>query len=209
MMRKLMTNVVLYGTGTNAAVPGYVVGGKTGTAQVVGPHGGYLRHTNNASFMAAFPMQDPQYVIYVLVLQPKPDATTHGFTTGGYIAAPTVGRIIARIGPMLGILPVTGDQLAALDAALTVPLQPVAPPGAAALGPGNPLPPGANGFAYELMGEKPPGTVAARSSQLPATLSASHSVRHSHGGIMAPIYPAIGSHMTERNLPADNQFAEQ
>jgi cell division protein FtsI (penicillin-binding protein 3) len=158
MMRKLMTGVVLTGTGVKAAVPGYVVGGKTGTAQVVGPHGGYLKHTNNASFMAAFPMNDPQYVIYVLVLQPKADATTGGFTTGGQIAAPTVGRIIARIGPMLGVLPATGDQLAALDAALTVPLQPVPPPGVIALGPGRPLPPGANGFAYQLMGEKPPMT---------------------------------------------------
>ena len=118
MMCKLMTNVVLYGTGKNAQVPGYVVGGKTGTAQVVGPHGGYLKHTNNASFMAAFPMENPQYVIYVLVLQPKADATTFGFTTGGYIAAPSVGRIIARIGPMLGIMPADGEQLAQLDAAV-------------------------------------------------------------------------------------------
>jgi cell division protein FtsI (penicillin-binding protein 3) len=57
---------------------------------------------------------------------------------------------------MLGVLPATGDQLAALDAQLTVPLQPIPPPGVVALGPGRPLPPGANGFAYELMGEKPP-----------------------------------------------------
>ena len=95
-------------------MPGYVVGGKTGTAQVVGPDGRYMKHTNNASFMAAFPMNDPQYVIYVLVLQPHADATTGGFTTGGQIAAPTVGRIIARIGPMLGVLPAAGDELAAL-----------------------------------------------------------------------------------------------
>jgi cell division protein FtsI (penicillin-binding protein 3) len=138
------------------------VGGKTGTAQVVGPYGKYLLHTNNASFMAAFPMNDPQYVIYVLVLQPKADATTHGFTTGGYIAAPAVGRIIARIGPMLGVLPADGDELAALEASLTVPLQPVAPPGVVALGPGRPLPAGANGFAYALLGEKPPGGAAKR-----------------------------------------------
>jgi cell division protein FtsI (penicillin-binding protein 3) len=162
LMRKMMTNVVLYGTGTQAQVPGYVVGGKTGTAQVVGPYGKYLLHTNNASFMAAFPMNDPQYVIYVLVLQPKADATTHGFTTGGYIAAPAVGRIIARIGPMLGVLPADGDELAALEASLTVPLQPVAPPGVVALGPGRPLPAGANGFAYALLGEKPPGGAAKR-----------------------------------------------
>jgi cell division protein FtsI (penicillin-binding protein 3) len=159
LMRKMMTNVVLYGTGTQAQVPGYVVGGKTGTAQVVGPYGKYLLHTNNASFMAAFPMNDPQYVIYVLVLQPKADATTHGFTTGGYIAAPAVGRIIARIGPMLGVLPADGDELAALEASLTVPLQPVAPPGVVALGPGRPLPAGANALAYQLLGEKPPGGV--------------------------------------------------
>ncbi|WP_297367923.1 penicillin-binding protein 2 [Acidocella sp.] len=156
IMRKMMTDVVLFGTGKNAAVPGYVVGGKTGTAQVVGPNGTYLKHTNNASFMAAFPMDDPQYVVYVLVLQPKPDKTTYGFTTGGYIAAPTVGRIIARIGPMLGIMPASGDQLAALDAQLTVPLDPTPPPGQRALGPGNPYPPGANDYAYELNGQTPP-----------------------------------------------------
>jgi cell division protein FtsI (penicillin-binding protein 3) len=182
MMRKLMTGVVLSGTGTAAAVPGYVVGGKTGTAQVVGPGGRYLLHTNNASFMAAFPMNDPQYVIYVLVLQPHADATTHGFTTGGIIAAPTVGRIIARIGPMLGVLPAGGDELAALDASLTVPMNPVAPPGVVALGPSRPLPPGANEFAYQLLGMKPP---AARPPRLEALLSASHG--NGRTKIMAPV----------------------
>jgi cell division protein FtsI (penicillin-binding protein 3) len=161
IMRKLMTNVVMSGTGTNAQVPGYVVGGKTGTAQVVGPGGRYLLHTNNASFMAAFPMQNPQYVIYVLVLQPHADATTHGFTTGGWIAAPTVGRIIARIGPMLGVLPATGDELAALESSLSLPMDPTPPPGEIALGPGRPIPPGANMFAYQLMGMKPPGAAGA------------------------------------------------
>ncbi len=177
MMRKLMTGVVLTGTGVRAQVPGYVVGGKTGTAQVVGPHGGYLKHTNNASFMAAFPMNDPQYVIYVLVTQPKADKTTGGFTTGGQIAAPTVGRIIARIGPMLGVLPATGDTLAALDAALTVPMDPLPPPGETALGPGRPLPPGANIFAYELLGQRPPG------------------------GVPVAVGPGVMRHMTQRNAP--------
>jgi cell division protein FtsI (penicillin-binding protein 3) len=206
MMRKLMTNVVLTGTGGKAAVPGYVVGGKTGTAQVVGPNGRYLKHTNNASFMAAFPMNAPQYVIYVVVLQPKPDATTAGFTTGGMIAAPTVGRIIARIGPMLGVLPATGDQLAALDASLTVPMDPAPPPGAIALGPGRPLPPGANGFAYQLMGEKPP---AAPKPPAPV-LSAAHGGPGHH--VMAPVYPPANGnmrHMTQQALPSDSQVAER
>jgi cell division protein FtsI (penicillin-binding protein 3) len=156
IMRKLMTSVVLNGTGKFAQVPGYLVGGKTGTAQVVSPGGGYLKHTNNASFMAAFPMEAPQYVIYVLVLQPKPDATTFGYTTGGYISAPVVARIISRIGPMLGIMPHDLADLAALNTQWTIPMPPQAPPGAPVLNQNHPLPPGANGFAYELMGAKPP-----------------------------------------------------
>ena len=202
IMRKLMTNVVLFGTGQYAAVPGYVVGGKTGTAQVVGPNGRYLLHTNNASFMAAFPMQDPQYVVYVLVMQPKADATTHGFTTGGYIAAPTVSRIIARMGPMLGVMPSSGDDLAQLDAQLTVPLSPSPPPGQHALGPDDPLPPGANAFAYELMGKKPP--VAAVQVQpehgLDIQPAASKGHKALHDGIMAPVSPMMGSHMTARDV---------
>ena len=202
IMRKLMTNVVLFGTGQYAAVPGYVVGGKTGTAQVVGPNGRYRLHTNNASFMAAFPMQNPQYVVYVLVMQPKADATTHGFTTGGYIAAPTVSRIIARMGPMLGIMPSSGDELAQLDAQLTVPLSPAPPPGQHALGPDDPLPPGANAFAYELMGKKPP--VAAAQMRLNHGVdiqpAASKGRKALHDGIMAPVSPMMGSHMTARDV---------
>lgn len=207
LMRKLMTNVVLYGTGTMAAVPGYVVGGKTGTAQVVGPNGRYLLHTNNASFMAAFPMQDPQYVIYVLVLQPKPDATTHGFTTGGYIAAPTVGRIISRIGPMLGIVPATGDTLAALDTSLTLPLKPTTPPGAAALGPGRPLPSGANAFAYVLLGEKPPPGSEYKAPAAPIFLTAAHGAHRSKSPTGSPA--SQGKNMARRHSSGTTKIAEQ
>jgi cell division protein FtsI (penicillin-binding protein 3) len=218
IMRRLMTDVVYSGTGTGAAaaVPGYVVGGKTGTAQVVGPNGRYLKHTNNASFMAAFPMESPQYVIYVLVLQPKADATTHGFTTGGMIAAPTVARVIARIGPMLGVLPETGDQLAASETALMLPLDPTPPPGEVALGPGRPLPPGANAFAYQLMGEKAPGgsgNAKIRTLRPDTELSASHGTAQNR--LMAPILGAANHmHMTMAApaafspLPAGRRLAE-
>jgi cell division protein FtsI (penicillin-binding protein 3) len=216
IMRKLMTGVVLTGTGVKAQVQGYVVGGKTGTAQVVGPHGGYLKHTNNASFMAAFPMNDPQYVIYVLVLQPHADATTGGFTTGGQIAAPTVGRIIARIGPMLGVLPATGDELAALDASLTIPMDPLPPPGEVALGPGRPLPAGANRFAYMLLGEKPPASAVPAGLRPDALLSASHATSapaRGGSGIMAPVYPppnaAAMRHMTELNPKPNANSGEE
>jgi cell division protein FtsI (penicillin-binding protein 3) len=196
-------------------VPGYVVGGKTGTAQVVGPRGGYLKHTNNASFMAAFPMNAPQYVIYVLVLQPHADATTGGFTTGGQIAAPTVGRIIARIGPMLGVMPVTGDALAALDASLTVPMNPLPPPGQIALGPGRPLPAGANMFAYELLGEKPPQSALPAKLRPDALLSDSHAgaAGREGNGIMAPVYPPPAAsamrHMTELEPASPGNSGEE
>jgi cell division protein FtsI (penicillin-binding protein 3) len=219
IMRRMMTDVVAEGTGVYAAVPGYIVGGKTGTAQVVGPNGRYLQHTNNASFMAAFPMQDPQYVVYVLVLQPKPDAATHGFTTGGYIAAPTVGQIIARIGPKLGIMPLSGADLAAQTAALEVPLQPTPPPGQIGLGPNHPLPPGANAFAYLMMGLKPPAmdeTAPTRLSDQRAAhkaatlLSAAPVAKRAVRPVAEPVFPAISSHIeTERALPADNEFAER
>jgi cell division protein FtsI (penicillin-binding protein 3) len=210
-MRRLMTDVVYSGTGTGAAaaVPGYVVGGKTGTAQVVGPHGAYLKHTNNASFMAAFPIASPQYVIYVLVLQPKADATTHGFTTGGMIAAPTVSRIIARIGPMLGVLPQTADQMAATESALMLPLAPTPPPGQVALGPGNPLPPGANGFAYQLMGRKPPGWVAPAAKRLPHLIAASGAPHDRKVGILSDLAHAHMTMLTPAALwPAVQKFAE-
>ncbi len=162
IMRKMMRNVVTAsdGTGIFARVPGYLVGGKTGTAQVVGSNGRYLTHLNNASFMAAFPMNNPRYVVYVVVL--RPHAThrmrpfCHGFTTGGYVAAPAVARIIARIGPMLGIMPLSGSALATAQDRLSMPLDPTAPSGFKALGSGHPFPPGASRYAYELAGDNPP-----------------------------------------------------
>jgi cell division protein FtsI (penicillin-binding protein 3) len=165
IMRKMMRNVVVapQGTGVYARVPGYLVGGKTGTAQVVGPNGRYMKHLNDASFMAAFPMTDPRYIVYVVVLQPhatkKMLPFCHGFTTGGYVAAPAVANIIARIGPMLGIMPLSGEKLAAAQASLSIPIDPGVPPGHSGLGPGHPFPPGASKYAYMLAGQKPPAAI--------------------------------------------------
>ncbi|HEX7389269.1 MAG TPA: penicillin-binding protein 2 [Acidiphilium sp.] len=165
LMRKMMRDVVMAkgGSGTYARVPGYLVGGKTGTAQVVGPNGRYLKHLNNAAFMAAFPMNDPRYVVYVVVLHPhatkKMMPFCYGFTTGGYVSAPAVARIISRIGPMLGIMPLTGAALTEAQNELAMPLDPPAPPGQPMLGPGHPFPPGASKYAYILAGQKPPATI--------------------------------------------------
>ena len=159
IMRKLMRDVVLSGTGTYARVSGYLVGGKTGTSQVVSD-GRYRTHLNNASFMAVFPSNRPRYVVYVLVIHPKPTkkmrAFSHGFTTGGYVSAPAVGRIISRIGPMLGIAPLEGKALETASARFNIPLDPTVPRGDRALGPDHPFPSGANAYAYILARKTPP-----------------------------------------------------
>ncbi|MEQ1789536.1 MAG: penicillin-binding protein 2 [Rickettsiales bacterium] len=103
-IRRLLRLVVDHGTGKNSDVAGYRVGGKTGTAEKV-TSGGYSQSANLASFVATFPVDDPKYVVLVMIDEPKGNKSTHGYATGGWVSAPAVGRVIARMGPMLGIKP--------------------------------------------------------------------------------------------------------
>ena len=105
-LRQLMFAVVDRGTGNKAAAPGYAVGGKTGTAEKLGSRGRYASKKLLSSFVAAYPMHDPQYVVYVMVDEPKGTKETHGFATGGWVAAPAVRNIIERSAPLLGVDPV-------------------------------------------------------------------------------------------------------
>lgn len=107
-MRRLMRLVVQHGTGRKANAPGFRVGGKTGTADKL-VNGRYVRDRRVASFVAAFPIEDPRYVIFVMVDEPEGIEETFGYATGGWVAAPAVRRIVERIGPMLGIEPATED----------------------------------------------------------------------------------------------------
>ena len=104
-IRQLLRLVVMRGTGRNANAPGFRVGGKTGTAETVARTGGYNRHVNVSTFAAAFPMDAPRYVVVVMIDSPHASAATSGQTTAAYTAAPVVGRVIARTGPLLGIIP--------------------------------------------------------------------------------------------------------
>ena len=105
LMRRMMRLVVTEGSGRSAEVPGYYVGGKTGTAQKTGPRGGYLENKRIAAFIGAFPMHAPRYAVYVMVDEPKPNARSHGYATAGWVAAPAAGMVIQRIAPILGLLP--------------------------------------------------------------------------------------------------------
>lgn len=110
MLRRMLRLVVAEGTAGSAAAPGYVVGGKTGTAEKITGRG-YNRKSRISSFLGAFPMHDPKYLVMVMVDEPKGTERTHGFATGGWVAAPAAGRIIAQLGPMLGVEPVDENRL--------------------------------------------------------------------------------------------------
>jgi cell division protein FtsI (penicillin-binding protein 3) len=103
-MRALLRLVVTEGTGKKADAPGYRVGGKTGTAQkIIGGH--YSNSVNVTSFAGVFPMDEPRYVIVVMLDEPKATPETYGFTTAGWNVAPVVSKTVSRIAPMLGVRP--------------------------------------------------------------------------------------------------------
>jgi cell division protein FtsI (penicillin-binding protein 3) len=116
-MCRLMHLVVERGTGRNAAAPGYLVGGKTGTAEKVSGRG-YKQKALISSFVAAFPMHAPRYVVLAMLDEAKGTKETFGFATGGWVAAPIVGAVVRRIAPVLGLRPI--NQADAVRKALSI-----------------------------------------------------------------------------------------
>ncbi|HEV2562972.1 MAG TPA: penicillin-binding protein 2 [Rhizomicrobium sp.] len=110
-MRELLRYVVTDGTGKKADVPGYDVGGKTGSAEKTAPHGGYVAHKLLTSFCAVFPISDPRYLVFVMLDEPHGTKDTFGLALAGFTAAPLAGRVIARIAPMLGMPTTTAPVL--------------------------------------------------------------------------------------------------
>ena len=98
------------GTGRAADVPGYHVGGKTGTANKV-IHGVYSHKLSFNSFLAAFPMENPKYVVLAFIDQPL--TGVHNLNLAAETAAPMVHDIISRAAPILGIEPDFGTNLVA------------------------------------------------------------------------------------------------
>ncbi|WP_160009608.1 penicillin-binding protein 2 [Rhizobium sp. 18055] len=99
------------GSGRNADVPGFNVGGKTGTADKV-VNGRYATNLNFNAFLAAFPIDNPRYV--VLTFCDEPHNGEKGQNIAAYTAAPMVKNIIARAAPILGVEPKFGDDGSAM-----------------------------------------------------------------------------------------------
>ena len=117
-MRQLLRLIVSDGTGKQAEAPGFRVGGKTGSAEKPGI-GGYNRTSVVATFAAAFPMDNPRYVIIAMIDQPKGNAYSSGQRTAGWTAAPVVKKVVTRAGPMLGVFP---DESRDVDVSELTPL---------------------------------------------------------------------------------------
>src|SRR3546814_13072599 len=103
-MRQLLRLIVMKGTGRKGAAPGFRVGAKTGTAEMADV-GGYSRHRNVSTFAAAFPMDNPRYVVVATLVAPHGLPETYGRSTAAWNAAPAVARVIQRIGPHIGVIP--------------------------------------------------------------------------------------------------------
>ncbi len=103
-VRQLMELTVAEGTGGKAAVEGYNVGGKTGTAEK-NKNGRYDHNSLMSSFIGVFPINEPRYAVLAMMDEPKPAPNTYGYATGGWTAAPVVGRVVEQMGPLYQIPP--------------------------------------------------------------------------------------------------------
>ena len=103
-MNQLLRMIVSYGTGRKADAEGFRIGGKTGSAEKPGA-GGYRKSSLVSTFAAAFPMDKPRYVVIAMLDEPKGTAASSFQRTAAWNAAPIVGKVVPRIGPMLGVLP--------------------------------------------------------------------------------------------------------
>lgn len=103
-MLQLMELVVADGTGANAYVEGYHVGGKTGTAEKISGRG-YNQKSLLSSFIGVFPVTNPRYAVLAIIDEPQGTKESYGYATGGWTAAPVVSKVIAQMGPLYQIPP--------------------------------------------------------------------------------------------------------
>ena len=103
IMRLVVSNK--YGTAKKAEAPGYLIGGKTGTAEKIKPSGGYSKKENIVAFTGAFPMNDPEFIITIMIDNPKGQKFSFGHRTAGWVVAPIVKKLVTRVAPILGVNP--------------------------------------------------------------------------------------------------------
>ncbi|WP_166416205.1 peptidoglycan D,D-transpeptidase FtsI family protein [Cochlodiniinecator piscidefendens] len=103
--RSMLRQVVSRGTASFGEVPGYEVGGKTGTADKPRPQGGYYEDRTIATFASIFPASDPRYVLVVTLDEPETFIAGETRRTAGWTVVPVAAEMIRRIAPLLGLRP--------------------------------------------------------------------------------------------------------
>jgi cell division protein FtsI (penicillin-binding protein 3) len=105
-MRRMVRDVVARGTASFGEVPGYEVGGKTGTADKPKEKGGgYYKDKVIATFASIFPASNPRYVLIVTLDEPSETTGKQPKRTAGWTAVPVAAEMIRRVAPMLGLRP--------------------------------------------------------------------------------------------------------
>lgn len=104
LIREMLRLVVSDGTGNNANAKGYRVGGKTGTSEKI-KNGKYDKKALLSSFVGVFPIDDPKYIVFVAIDEPKGNKSSYGYATGGWVAAPVVGNVIRDMAPLVDVKP--------------------------------------------------------------------------------------------------------
>lgn len=104
IMVRYLRRVVSNGTGWRANTLGYSVGGKTGSARLL-KNGAYQEKNILANFVGVFPMNNPHFLVYVMVESPDVSTVESNDVSGGIVAAPIVSRIIENIAPVLNVVP--------------------------------------------------------------------------------------------------------
>jgi len=102
-------------TGPRVKIPGYEIGGKTGTTELLDENGKYLKDENLTSFVAVFPTSKPRYVVLAMVENPKKIKEENYSITGATVAAPLVKNIISRMIEIIGIPPNNKNEILKAD----------------------------------------------------------------------------------------------
>jgi len=104
--RNMLRDVVTRGTASFGEVPGYAVGGKTGTADKPRENGGgYYDDKVISTFASVFPADDPRYVLIVTLDEPSENSGAKPRRTAGWTAVPVAAEMIRRVAPLLGLRP--------------------------------------------------------------------------------------------------------
>jgi cell division protein FtsI (penicillin-binding protein 3) len=116
--REMLRQVVVRGTASFGRVPGYEVGGKTGTANKPRHTGGYYEDKNINTFAAVFPASDPEYTLVVTLDEASDNSSDKPRRTAGWTAVPVAAEVIRRTAPLLGLRPII-EKVAAPEVTLT------------------------------------------------------------------------------------------